>query len=218
MNESSDSKFVSRNWNTVNDQSNANYSVGNEIIYGTEVVKSNIFDYNDASIKVKVDIIIIGRTLANEVALKNCATFMKCITKIDVTTINDVEDLGLVMPIYNLSECSTNYSDTTDTFWFYSNDEATDFNVDIADDNAFKSFKYEAKLLGDTDGGNEILRNATIAVPLKYLSDFWRSLKMSLINWKIELKLNWSNHCVLSANGNGNDDADSNYIFFYQDK
>ena len=44
------SKFVTRNWNIVNDQSNANYRVGNEIIYGTEVLKSNICDCNYAYI------------------------------------------------------------------------------------------------------------------------------------------------------------------------
>ena len=44
LNEASDSKFVTRNWNIVNDQSNANYSVGNEIIYSTEVLKSILCD------------------------------------------------------------------------------------------------------------------------------------------------------------------------------
>ena len=53
MNEASDSKFVTRKWNIVNDQSNANYDVGNEIIYNTEVLKSNLCDYNDAYILVR---------------------------------------------------------------------------------------------------------------------------------------------------------------------
>ena len=54
-----------------------------------------------------------------------------------------------------------------------------------------ESFKYKAKLLGNTeaDGANGILKNATILVPLKSLSIFWRSLEMSLINCKVELKL-----------------------------
>ena len=64
--------------------------------------------------------------------------------------------------------------------FFYSKDEAFIFYVDIANDNSFKSFEYKAKLLGnfEADGANEILINATIAVPLKYLSHFWRSLEM----------------------------------------
>ena len=77
-------------------------------------------------------------------------------------------------------------------------------NADIANDNNFKSFKYEAKLLK---------YKAIIAVPLKYLSNFGRSLEMPLINCKVEIKLLY---CVLSAAGtdnfNGNDD-DSNIIF-----
>ena len=53
-----------------------------------------------------------------------------------------------------------------------------------------------AKLLGNTvaqadNTANGILKNATIAVPLKYISNFWRSLKMPLINCKVELKLKW---------------------------
>ena len=71
----------------------------------------------------------------------------------------------------------------------------------IADNNAFKSFKYKAKLLGNTEphGADKILKNTTIAVPLKYLSNFWRSFEMLLINCKVELKLKWTNHCVLFA-------------------
>ena len=75
------------------------------------------------------------------------------------------------MPFYNLIEYSSNYSDTTGSLWFNSEDEATNFNAHIVDGNAFKSFKYKAELLGNTvvDGANGILRNTTIPVPLKYL-------------------------------------------------
>ena len=90
--------------------------------------------------------------------------------------------------MYNLTEYRLNYSETTGNLWFYSKDEATNFNADIANNDNFKSFKYKAKLLGNTaaDGPNGILRNATIAVPLKYLSNFWRSLEMPLINFTIK--------------------------------
>ena len=109
-----------------------------------------------------------------QVSFKNCAPFTKCITKIDGATIDDAEDLDLVMPIYNLIEYSSNYSETTGSLWFYSKVEATNFNADNENTNNFKSFKYKAKLLGNTvaDGANVILKNATIAVPLKYLSNF----------------------------------------------
>ena len=85
----------------------------------------------------------------------------------------DAEDLDLVMSMYNLIEYSSNYSETTGNLWFYSKDEATNFNVDIANNN-FKSFEYKAKLLGNTvaNRANGILRNATTALPLRYLSNF----------------------------------------------
>ena len=69
-------------------------------------------------------------------AFKNCAPFTKCITKIDGVTIDDVEYLDLVMPMYNLLEQSWNYSDMAGSSWFYSKDKLTYFNVDIA--NALK--------------------------------------------------------------------------------
>ena len=66
----------------------------------------------------------------------------------------------------------------------------------------------------EAEGANEFLRNITIAVPLKYLINFWRSLELSLINFKIELKFKWMNHCVLFANGDDNNDANYNNIIF----
>ena len=50
-----------------------------------------------------------------------------------------------------------------------------------------------------------ILKNVTISVPLKNLSNFWRSLEIKLINGKIKLKLKQTNYCVLSAAGNDNE-------------
>ena len=67
--------------------------------------------------------------------------------------------------MYNLIEYSSNYYETTESLWFYSKDEATDFDADIAQDNNFKSFEFKAKLLENTEAenANEILKNATIA-------------------------------------------------------
>ena len=130
-----------------------------------------------------------------QVAFRNWAPFTKCITKSDGTTMHDAEDLDLVMPMYNLIEHSSNYFEITGSFWFYSKDEATDLNNNIASTDDFTSFKYKAKLLGSTEAhpnlnnANGILKNATIFVPLKYLSNFCRSLEMPLINCKVELKL-----------------------------
>ena len=99
------------------------------------------------------------------------------------------------MPMYNLIEHNSNYSETTGILCFFKKDKATDFNADVANDNNFKSFMYEAKLLGNTasqtapNNANGILKNATITMPLKNLSNFLRSLEMQLINCKVELKL-----------------------------
>ena len=87
---------MTRKCNIVHDQSNANYNVGNEIIHNTEVLKSILCDYNDACIIVGGNITMIGhQTTQGE--FKICAPFTKSITKIDRTTINDAEDLDLVM-------------------------------------------------------------------------------------------------------------------------
>ena len=77
-------------------------------------MKYNLCDYNSVYILVKGDIAIIGHQVT-QVAFKNCASFTKCITKFDVTTIGNAKDLDLVMPMYNLTEYSSNYCETTGT-------------------------------------------------------------------------------------------------------
>ena len=144
LNEANDSKFAKRKWNIAIDNSKTNYDAVNEITYNTEVLKSNR-DYNDAYILLRGNVTIIGHQVT-QVAFKNCAPFTKCVTKITGTTIDDAEDLDLVMPMYNLIEYNSNYSETTGSLWFYSKDEATHFNIDIVNDNHFKSFMYMAKL------------------------------------------------------------------------
>ena len=108
-------------------------------------------------------------------------------------------------------EHSSNYSDTTVSLRFYSNNEPNNFGADIANTNAFNSFEYKAKLLENTvaNGNNSIPKNGTIVVPLKYLSDFWRSLEMSLINCKIALKFRWRKHCVLASADIEKDDTNN---------
>ena len=79
------------------------------------------------------------------------------------------------MPMWNLTDYSSNYSETTESLWFYLKVKATNFNANITNDNNFKSFNYKAKLLGNTEanGTNGILKNATItAAPFQYLTEF----------------------------------------------
>ena len=83
-----------------------------------DTLKSNFCPHNDAYILVRGDITILGDNGA-EVAFKNCAPIIKCITKIDGTTIDNAEDLDLLMPMQNLIQYSSNYSDTAGSLWFY---------------------------------------------------------------------------------------------------
>ena len=80
------------------------------------------------------------------------------------------------------------YSDTKGSLSFYSKDEVFDYSNDIVYSNDFRLFKYKGKLLKNTftDAANTILKDASIAVPLKYLSNFWGSLEMLLINCRVE--------------------------------
>ena len=97
------------------------------------------------------------------------------------------------MPMHKMIEYTSNYSETTGSLWFYSKDETTDYETNIANDDNMKSFEYQTKLLGNTNG---ILKNATIPVPLKYITNTWRSLIMPLIICEEELKLNWKKYCI----------------------
>ena len=149
LNEASNSKYVTRKWNIVNDNSKSNYDVGNEIIYNEEVLKSNFCHCNDAYILVGGDVTVTAAP-TTQVAFKNCAPFTKCIRKIDGRTIDDVKDLDLVMSMYSLIERTSNSSETTESLKFHSKDEATNFDADIANTDDFKSFKYRDKFLRNT--------------------------------------------------------------------
>ena len=111
------------------------------------------------------------------------------------------------MPMYILIEYSDNYQDSSATFHQYKRDEPPEANaINDLTTNTSSSFKYKVRLLGNPVVVNNIARiNVKVVVPLKYLSNFFRSLEMSLINCKIKLNLTWKKECVLSTdNGNAN--------------
>ena len=105
------------------------------------------------------------------------------------------------MPIYNLIEYGDNYSITSGRFWQYYRDEliltaaGAITNFHAADNIA--TFKFKQKKTTGMTGDNGT-NNVEIMVPLKYLSNFWRTLEMPLINYEISLILTWSDKCVLS--------------------
>ena len=100
------------------------------------------------------------------------------------------------MIMYNLIEYSNNYSDTSGSLWQFKRDEING-NVDLTVDanhhpNNSSSFNYKSSLITNRNG-------VKIAVPLKYLSNFWRSLEILLINCKVELSLTWNKNCILTS-------------------
>ena len=104
------------------------------------------------------------------------------------------------MPMYNLIEYSDNYADSSGSLLQFKRDELSQtgvINPNVSVTNS-SSFKYKTSILGNPND-TEVLRNEKIVVPLKYLSNFSRSLEMSLINCKIHLELNWSKNCVTST-------------------
>ena len=134
---------------------------------------------------------------ATRLALKNCAPFTKCNLEINDELVDTAENLDIVMPMYNLIEYSDNYQDSSATLYQYKRDEPPedDAVADSTADNS-SSLEYKIKLLGNVtevvDNAAGVRRlNVKIVVPLKYLSNFFRSLEMLLINCKIKLNLTW---------------------------
>ena len=107
-----------------------------------------------------------------------------------------------VMPMYNLLEYSDNYSDTSGNLLHFKRDKknmdnGNPPNVTTTDSSSFKYKSSSFKALEDDD--NVVFKNVKITVPLTYLSNFWRSLEMLLINCKINLEWNWSKGCIMST-------------------
>ena len=96
------------------------------------------------------------------------------------------------MPMYNLIEHSDSSAETSGIFLQYYRDDPND-NV-----TKYKSFISKTKITGKTpDNGNT--KDVKVAVPLKYLSNFWRTLKMPLIDCEVNIMLTWSKNCVISS-------------------
>ena len=208
------SKFRTRNWVEINDEARGAYSPNKQIRFKTTMLRSTLCDYNDAYILVKGNI-TVNNTLAEgaattntnqKVIFKNCSPFTNCVSKINNTQIDDAEYIDIVIPMYNLIEYSDNYSKTSGSLWQYCKERSAVNNddniVDFNGANAPDSFNFKTKITGQTaaDNNNDIIAgivNVEIMVPLKYLSNFWRTLEMPLINCEVELILNWSVNCVI---------------------
>ena len=108
------SKFRTKNWVEINDESRGIYNVNSQIKFKTTMLKSSLCDYSDAYILVKGTITVAGAGAdaaarpADErdkgVAFKNCAPFINCISEINNTQVDNAKDIDIVMPMYNLIE------------------------------------------------------------------------------------------------------------------
>ena len=202
------SKFRTRNWVEINDESRGAYNVNSQIKFKTTILKSSLCDYSDAYILVK-GAISVNNTAAEgaavynnnkKVIFKNCAPFTNYISEINNTQVDNAKDLDIVMPMYNLIEYSDNYTKTTGSLWQYCKDIPDGSNNNnailiFAEDNLTDSFNFKVKFTGKTR--NNGTKNVEIMVPLKYLSNFWRTLEIPLINCEVNLILTWSSTCVL---------------------
>ena len=145
---------------------------------------SNLFDYADAYILVHGTITITGAGADDAtrqvderdkgVIFKNFAPFIKCISRINSTEIDNAKDIDIVMPMYDVTEYSDNFSKTSGSLWQYYKDDP---NNNLTDSELFNS---KVKVTGETPAGRNT-KDVEIIVPLKYLSNFWRTLEMPLI-------------------------------------
>ena len=176
------------------------------------MLRSDLCDSNDVYIVVKETITVTECDNAKKLAFKNNPSFINCIPKINGQKIDNAEDLDVAMSMYNLLEYSKNYQKTVGSLWNYYRDEPSD---PLSSDS--ECFKYKTSIQGNThnvdekitdDDGNEVDnpkydankvgKNETeVVIPLKHLSNFWRSLNIPLIYCEVELILTWSKKCWL---------------------
>ena len=221
------SKFVTREYVRVNSLSNT-YDENKLIRFKTPMLRSDLRDYANAYILVSGTITIAGnhpRYRQNKpVILKINVPFVSCITRINRELIEDADDLDIIMPMYNLLEYSKNYRKTIGSLYNYYRDE---LNYD-ADNNNFannnvvssNTFNDKNKIIGNTynvdstivpaaggarvanpdyDGNNSGKKSIELAIPLKYLGNFWRALNIPLISSEVSLELKWNKTCVITS-------------------
>ena len=161
------------------------------------MLRSDLCDFNDVYTAVKGDITLEDDNDANKrnknLPFKNNAPFINCISKINGVKIDNVEDLDVVMPMYNLLEYSKNYKKTTGSLWNYYRDEPSNPLSSNSE-----SFKYKTNIIGKTPEDNDSLTDVKVVIPLKHLSNFFRASNIPLIDCEVELILTWSIKCVLA--------------------
>ena len=194
-------RFIAKKWLEVQSQSGNAYNTSKPIRFKTSMLRSDLCDYSDAYVWVKGKITVTNpndnANFNKELTLKNNAPFISCISKINGELVENAEDVDIVIPMYNFLEYSKNYEKTSGSLFNYYRDEPSETTIG-AGNNAInisirnsKSFDYKTEIIGSLDAGEDEKEDATIAIPLKYLGNFWRSLDIPLINCEITLILSW---------------------------
>ena len=149
------SKFKTKNWSEINDESRGTYDFDRQIKFKTTMLKSSLCDYSDAYIHVKGTITVNNTAAAGADAnntnkkgiFKNCAPFTKCISEVNNTNVGDGEDTDIVMSKYKLIEYSDNYSKTSGSLWQYCKEipaiNNNDAIVDFTNSNLTDSFNFK---------------------------------------------------------------------------
>ena len=168
------------------------------------MLRSSICDYSDEYMLVKGNISVnntgadgaAANNTNKKVIFKNRAPFTNCINK---TQIDNAQYTDIVIPMYNLIGYSDNYSKTSGSLWqYYKEIPALDDNgaiVNFDGTNDTDSFKFKSNTIGKSNNNGII--NVEIMVPLKYLSNFWRTREVLLIHCEVELISIWSENCVI---------------------
>ena len=167
------SKFTTKKWYIIDSESKSNYSKDEELKFLTRSIASSLCDYSGAYILVTWNIAVkkindantdnIDITRATQVVFKNCAPLKKCRTEINEAFVDDAEHINITMPMYNLTEYSDNYSDTSGSLWDVKRDETIN-DANVTNDNNAPSFKHKANFIDNTE--NNGWKNwVKIAVP-----------------------------------------------------
>ena len=202
------SEFRTRNWDEINDDMRGAYSPNKQIRFKTAMLRCSLCDYSDAYILIKgnktvnnTDAAVAAANNTNKkVIFKNFTPFTNCISKMNIIQIDNAEYIDIVMPMYNLTECSDNYSKTSGSLWQYCKEITAEDDAGNIDDfngaNATNSSNFKTKITGQISDNGRI-NIVEIMIPLKYLSNFWRTLEMRLTNCEVEVILTQSESCVI---------------------
>ena len=141
VSDNENSKFATKKWYIMDNESNGNYSHYDSIKCLTKSIESSLCDYSDAYILVTGNINVTAGDNNTKVPFKNCAPFENCRTEVNDTYVDYANFINITVPMYNLIEYSDNSSDTSGSLWNFKRDEIIR-NINVTNNNS-SSFKYK---------------------------------------------------------------------------